>query len=78
MCLSGSVPGDAEGGPAACPWVGVFVGADAGENTQENRMHMPVQVQVPLGTRAQQRQVVLIVPSCDLGSGFVRCYLWGN
>lgn len=35
------------------PVVEVFVGADAGDNTPENRMHTPVQVQVPLGKRAQ-------------------------
>lgn len=31
------------------PAVEVFVGADAGDNTPENRMHTPMQVQVPLG-----------------------------
>ena len=44
------------------PAVEVFVGADAGDNTPENRMHTPVQVQVPLGKHAPSRQVVLLVP----------------
>lgn len=54
------------------PVVEVFVGADAGDNTLENRMHTPVQVQVPLGSVHNRGKVVLLVPSCDLWLWFCK------